>query len=727
MHAEQKLLDNFARHAGPKLSEQSEARRPIEPAEGDWLLFAEVPHLHSYDLDYPSMSLDEPIGYARGRRLKTAAILHDIMPLTYQLGPDKRRAFADLVAGSSDDLSRLQFTVYAHALARADLVIPVSRTSGELLVGWLKGRGHGENTLPPIVPMLLPEEVLGIERVIPHADMRDENATKEFLTVGTVCAHKNQLITMAAFQRLIEQRPELNIRLNVVGTVSPDSATPAALLAKRAKGRIVLHGHQPDQRLEELTRQSYATVFVSLAEGYGLPVAESLWHGKPCICSNEGSIAEIAEGGGCVPVDPRNADEIEAAIESLAADRARYNDILERIAARRMRSWTEYAGAIVDLFSAYSAGGAAAVRPVKDETQDSDVSPAGPPSRRRQGAVLTFSSSDFDVPKAWVTGRQRSPRHAGAIRFERALDGEIEQEVLFFGPYVWLPAGRYSFAFDGEVEGALAISFAVDESMTKIAKVSLRSFDRPVVFDLPRSVNKFEIIGSRTRSLERLSLRHVLVDYRPFPLSPGEEEPEEQDEPEPILAKASIDVDGEREEEGGPVPEEEVVAPTSTAAVRSDEGRDLSLPLVWPAAAMRVHDAYGRGARNRLRAGDSIVFDAKALGAIDEQALFFGPYFHFEPGEYAFRFRGALKGSMLLRFTSNFASETFLEVEVKTFDEPVRLRIDKPSDKVEIIGRRLKSTRGMTLSAIEIAAVEAPERGNGQRRQGGILARLFGA
>ncbi len=362
VHAEQKLLDNLARHDGPQFRESAQAREPIAPAPGDWLFFAEVPHLSSQDRDYPSVSIDEPIGCGRRSGMKVAALLHDIMPLTYELGPERRRAFADMVQETGDDLRRMQFRVYAHALAQTDLVIPVSRTSGELLTQWLIRRGHREDALPPIVPILLPEEVFGAPRIVPGQHARNETETKEFLTVGTVCAHKNQLSTMAAFQRLLERRPDLDLRLNVVGSVAPDSAVPASLMTKRAKGRIVLRGQIPDEQLERLTGQAYASVFVSLAEGFGLPVAESLWRGKPCISSNEGSLAEIAQGGGCLPVDPHSVDDIEAALETLATDEPRYNELLQQIATRQMKSWREYAGAIVGHLLAYSAEGPAALR-----------------------------------------------------------------------------------------------------------------------------------------------------------------------------------------------------------------------------------------------------------------------------------------------------------------------------------------------------------------------------
>uniref|UniRef100_UPI003F9BD512 glycosyltransferase n=1 Tax=Roseiarcus sp. TaxID=1969460 RepID=UPI003F9BD512 len=342
VHAEQKLLDNLARHGGPELQATRPPHTPVEPQAESWLLIPEVPHLASHDPDYPSLLIDEPIGWARDHGAPIAVIVHDIMPLTYQLGQTRGRAFADMAgAGKADDgqNQKLRFTVYAHALALADLLLPVSLTSRNLLTEWLVRHGHQPLLLPPMRPIHLPEEVLGAPRAVPHRNSRSAGGTKEFVTVGTVSAHKNQLAAMAAFLKLIARRPDLDIRLNVVGSVAADSALAASLLAKRSNGRIVLHGFLPDDQVEAMAKRAHASVFVSLAEGFGVPVAESLWRGKPCLCSNEGSIAEIAAGGGCLTVDPHSLSEIEAGFETLATNSRRYEALLQEIASRRMRTW----------------------------------------------------------------------------------------------------------------------------------------------------------------------------------------------------------------------------------------------------------------------------------------------------------------------------------------------------------------------------------------------------
>jgi glycosyltransferase involved in cell wall biosynthesis len=726
VHAEQKLLDNFARHGGPKLQQSSQARQPIAPEPGEWLLFAEAPHLHSYDREYSSISIDEPIGYARRFGLKVAALIHDLLPLTHQNGRAGRRMFVDMAAdgGRSDgtELERLRVTVYAHALALCDIVLPVSRTTGELLTRWLIEHGRRAELLPPISPVLLPEEIVGAPRAIPHATSAPEGSPTEFLAVGTVCAHKNQLAAMSAFQRLAERRDDLNIRLHVVGAVTPDSAVPASLMAKRARGRIILHGHLPDDELEALTSQARASVFVSLAEGYGLPVAESLWRGKPCLCSGEGSIAEIAQGGGCLEVDPRNLDQIEAGLETLATDSSRYSELTHEIATRRMKSWKEYADEIIQKLIACSLGEpmrpeareglveSAQTSPVSDQTAGAATSDDRGADEGSRQAIFMVSASDLTVHQAYRSGRARSIYYNSAIRFDRAQDGVVPQKTLFFGPYAQLPAGRYAFRFDGEIDGEIDLAFTANSGARQIARFEVTSFAEPVVVELSAPVEKFEIVGAKTPTLKHLVLRGAFAEFRGSSASADDEaaaqcnadsDAEAGKGPEPAPSGSAAIAEAEQEDPSAQpkaAPRAEELAPA-----RDADGNALSLPFTLPADKLSVHDAYGAGSQNRLRAGPTISFDSETHADVAESRLFYGPYLHLEPGDYSFQFRGALDGSLKLRFTKAFGAECLREVVVTDFEAPVRVPVEAAADNVEIVGVREGKTKAMTLSSIELA------------------------
>jgi glycosyltransferase involved in cell wall biosynthesis len=121
------------------------------------------------------------------------------------------------------------------------------------------------------------------------------------LCVGSIEGRKNHAALLDACETLWSAGAAFELRL--VGLSNPE--TGAAALEKlrrlRASGRPVRHdGPVSDQALEAAYRQCAFTVYPSIAEGFGLPVAESLARGKPCLCRTEGALGEVARGGGCL-------------------------------------------------------------------------------------------------------------------------------------------------------------------------------------------------------------------------------------------------------------------------------------------------------------------------------------------------------------------------------------------------------------------------------------------
>ena len=78
-----------------------------------------------------------------------------------------------------------------------------------------------------------------------------------------------------------------------------------------------------------------ASLYSSVAEGFGLPVAESLSLGVPVLCSD---VAELREVGRDVPdyLDPRDA----AAWARAIADYARSDSTARQAQLRRLRNWS---------------------------------------------------------------------------------------------------------------------------------------------------------------------------------------------------------------------------------------------------------------------------------------------------------------------------------------------------------------------------------------------------
>jgi len=337
VRAEAAWTDGLARHGGPALNEPEEAGTPLNLAKADaqklhnsWLIIPEVTHFENAGSGAPAAALPVALDYARYHGMRTAAVFYDLIPL-------REPGYEAL---------RPSHAAYALALAATDLVLAISRTAALDLAAWWREQGHDTDRLPSIRPILLPAEMIGLARVTTPGP--GEGSTQlRVLAAGTVEPRKNQLALMQAVNRLRARRPDLPIRLDVVGSLHHAVAEAATREAAASGGSITLHHYAPEALLRGLLRDCDITAFISLNEGFGLPIVESLWQGKPCLCSNLGSMAEIAAGGGCLSIDPRDPAAIEAGLERLATDAAFRAELAEAACSRELTSWDDYASDVL--------------------------------------------------------------------------------------------------------------------------------------------------------------------------------------------------------------------------------------------------------------------------------------------------------------------------------------------------------------------------------------------
>ncbi len=107
-------------------------------------------------------------------------------------------------------------------------------------------------------------------------------------------------------------------------------------------------GGLPDNTLHGLYRACLFTMFPSTYEGWGLPVSESLAHGKLCLASNASSIPEI--GGDLIDYyAPDNLEECLELTEQAIFDPRYRAEKEERIRQEyRMPSWAECSQSILE-------------------------------------------------------------------------------------------------------------------------------------------------------------------------------------------------------------------------------------------------------------------------------------------------------------------------------------------------------------------------------------------
>ena len=154
------------------------------------------------------------------------------------------------------------------------------------------------------------------------------------LAVGTVEIRKNHGLLVDVWRRL--ENPPLLVIAGRDGWLA-DLDAPHALRLRDLN----------DAQLGRLYDASLLTVYPSLYEGWGLPVAESLARGKICVASAATSIPEIAPALAEL-CDPRDVGEWTSAIRRFVGDADLRRRREERIRTEyRRTSWKETAAAIL--------------------------------------------------------------------------------------------------------------------------------------------------------------------------------------------------------------------------------------------------------------------------------------------------------------------------------------------------------------------------------------------
>jgi glycosyltransferase involved in cell wall biosynthesis len=371
--------------------------RPFREHLGDptatWLLVPEV----GWHEDHGVETLARAIAHCQEWGGRSAFIFYDLIPIinpVYGGGAEAHEA-------------------YLAELTRADLIVPISKESGNVLGTFWAERGIEPH--PPIVPLLLPDSGFG--------ERRPENAAlaigRTIVLLGTVEPRKRQVEFLKAMENARARSAEVaQWNVVVIGSLHYHVANEFNALVRR-HGWLTHLDYVTDADVERRIRSAGFTVFASDEEGYGLPISESLAFGTPCVCANHGSMAEIAAGGGCLTVDVRSAAALEQAVIELCENPATLDRLREDIARRAFRTWPDYGRQLVSLLSA--ADGEVEAAEVLVEKAPSDLADdAGVFERMAKADIVVFADSEDRAAFIEEAQRRRWP----ALLPTRLLDGE---------------------------------------------------------------------------------------------------------------------------------------------------------------------------------------------------------------------------------------------------------------------------------------------------------------
>ena len=163
------------------------------------------------------------------------------------------------------------------------------------------------------------------EEVSPEFRARIERLQPFFYYPANLWPHKNHGKLLEGFHRFKETPEGRNFKLLLSGH-------PAGWedLASAHPSEDVTHiGFVSKAELVHLYRHAEALTFVSLFEGFGIPVLEAFGTGCPVICSNTTSLPEVAGGAAllCDPVDP---GDIARCMAEIASDTKLRQELVSR-------------------------------------------------------------------------------------------------------------------------------------------------------------------------------------------------------------------------------------------------------------------------------------------------------------------------------------------------------------------------------------------------------------
>ena len=149
---------------------------------------------------------------------------------------------------------------------------------------------------------------------------------KYVICVGTIEERKNQVAVVKAMAQL-----PADVHLVIVGKNHGGyhAVLSGAIRSNGLTERVHILHDADFEDFPALYAGAMASVYMSLFEGFGIPILESMCCGTPVVTSNVSSMPE-AGGAAALYADPKNPDEIAARLKSIIDDPALRAELVEK-------------------------------------------------------------------------------------------------------------------------------------------------------------------------------------------------------------------------------------------------------------------------------------------------------------------------------------------------------------------------------------------------------------
>jgi glycosyltransferase involved in cell wall biosynthesis len=258
--------------------------------------------------------------------IKFSFLVHDLIPIENESFVEQRHV--------------VQFRNWLQeAIQVADVVLTISKHSRDAL---MRLAAHAGWSLPRVEVV---EPGSGLNQRPMAGNQRTISFPQRYvLFVSTIEIRKNHRLLVRVWRRLLERHSADAVPVLIfAGQIGwlVDDLLADLTASGYLDGKIVLMPGLSDAELRQAYRSCAFTVFPSLCEGWGLPIAESLAEGKFCVASNSTSIPEV--GGNLIDYfDPSDDDDALEKIERLLLDPGYLTAREARLRAEyRPRTWAD--------------------------------------------------------------------------------------------------------------------------------------------------------------------------------------------------------------------------------------------------------------------------------------------------------------------------------------------------------------------------------------------------
>lgn len=227
------------------------------------------------------------------------------------------------------DLTHLHYYSTIHRVYYSSVLRPLYRRCARIICGSEFARQEFVNWANPD-----PARVAVIPHGLAERFQRSQstaNRTEPYvLYPGNRRAYKNLPRLIQSYAR--SALPQNGIRLMLTG--EEDAGTRGLARACGVEDRVVFAGKLDDDELAKIYSGALAVAFISLYEGFGLPIIEAMGCGVPVLCADTTSLPEVA-GGAALLVDPLAVADIARGLERVTMDEVERQRL---IAAGRQRA-----------------------------------------------------------------------------------------------------------------------------------------------------------------------------------------------------------------------------------------------------------------------------------------------------------------------------------------------------------------------------------------------------